>query len=140
MAAFKESSRLASVQKHLHGMVCDGAHLWADQCWRNGHLHLRHSLSMRLNPEQGRRKSLLRCAPREVGRPKYIAYLKQTPLDEKGKNRTVCKGLVILACGSWLYHFQPKICFLFHLSLVTSSRNLAFLCSDLLYHISSFYS
>lgn len=30
MAALKEGSRLAPVQKHLHGVVCDCAHLWPD--------------------------------------------------------------------------------------------------------------
>lgn len=80
MAAFKEGCRLASVQKHLHGMVCDGAHFWPHQCCRHGHLHLRHSLSTRLNPEQGEEKESASVRDkREVGRPKYIAYLKQTP-------------------------------------------------------------
>ena len=65
MAALKEGSRLAPVQKHLHGVVCDCAHLWPDQRCHHGHLHLRHPVSIRLHPEQGRRKKPLQCAPRE---------------------------------------------------------------------------
>ncbi len=93
MAALKEGSGLASVQKHLHGLVCDCAHLWSDQCSHHGHLHLRHPVSIQLQPEQGRRKTNRSSAQQEkrrkVGRPKYIAYLKPVALEEKG--RKICK-------------------------------------------------
>lgn len=63
MAALKEGSGLASVQKHLHGMVCDGSHLWSDQCCYHGDLCPCYPVSTWLRPKQGRRKKPLQCAP-----------------------------------------------------------------------------
>lgn len=53
MAALKEGSRLASVQEHLHGVVCDGSHLWSDQCCCYGYLRPRHPVSIQLHPKHG---------------------------------------------------------------------------------------
>lgn len=50
VAAVKEGSRLAPLQKYLHGVVRDRAHLWPHQCRHHGHLHLRHPASVRLHP------------------------------------------------------------------------------------------
>lgn len=106
VAALKEGSRLASVQKHLHGMVCDCAHLWSDQCCHHGYLHLWHPVSIQLHPQQGRKKKNRSSEKRsKVGRPKYIAYLKPTTLEEKGKKkkemfeRTCDMGLWFLAAS-----------------------------------------
>ena len=104
MAALEKGRRLAPVQKHLHGVVCDGAHLWSDQRRHHGHLHLRHPLSTRLHPEQGRRKKPLRRTERRRrrdGRPKYIAYLKPTTLEERRKTNVwndLRLGPVVLGC------------------------------------------
>lgn len=60
MVALKEGSGLASVQKHLHGVVCDCAYLWPHQCCHYGHLHLRHPVSGQVHPRvEGRRKKLI---------------------------------------------------------------------------------
>lgn len=67
LAALKEGSRLASVQEHLHGVVCDGSHLWSDQCCYHGYLRPRHPVSIQLHPKQGEEKKTLRRAPGEKG-------------------------------------------------------------------------
>lgn len=64
LAALKEGGRLASVPEHLHGLVCDRAHLWPDQRRHHGHLHLRHPVSVQPRPERGRRKR--NCASRKT--------------------------------------------------------------------------
>ena len=89
MAALQKGRRLAPVQEHLHGVVCDCAHLRPDQRRHHGHLHLRHPLSIRPHPEQGGGERIRSNAHQEerVGRPKYIAYLKPTTLEEKGKKK-----------------------------------------------------
>lgn len=53
MAALQKSRGLAPVQKHLHGLVCDCAHLRPDQRRHHGYLHLRHPVSTKPRPDAG---------------------------------------------------------------------------------------
>lgn len=106
MAALKEGRRLASVQKHLHGLVCDGAHFWPDQCRHHGNLHLWHPMSIWAHPKQGRRKKPLQWHQTERSRKAKIYRLPQANnFGRKGKKkiemfgRTCDMGLWFLAAS-----------------------------------------
>lgn len=115
MVALQEGGGLASLQKHLHGVVRDRAHLRSDQRCHHGHLPLWRLLSGRLHPDQGARKKPLQCAPegKECSWKAnvYIAYLKPTTLEEKGGKkieifeRTCDCGPVVLGCIIFIIEF-----------------------------------
>lgn len=127
MAALQEGRGLAALQEHLHGVVCDCAHLGPDQCRHHGHLHLRHPVEPPPPPpsqreDVGQKEEKKENAPVGAPRDKGVKFEGQNisltssqRLWKKKEKKNVWMDLVIWACG----HFQPSICCLFQLGHIT---------------------